>query len=95
MSYRASNYDIQKLANDFEQYGMDYKNNLEKVKSVVDDVNRGHMSGKPAKDFVDLFNAKLDDFERITSAIKEFNEKMEHEVQRFNKTIADIEDAMR
>ena len=95
MSYQASNYQIQELANSFERYSTDYVNNLRKVEAIVEDVKNGHMTGKPADDFVKLFVQKQDAFKKIENSINDFNKLMENEVKRFNNMISKSESEMR
>lgn len=67
-----------------------YKENLSKLEGVINQITSGDFTGEAARDLLEKYNAKKDEFERLRRIIDENEEYMKNKEARFNRMQGDL-----
>ena len=82
------------LKNALQTAGEDYKTNLARLQSLINEITHGDIQGDPANDLLSKFQAKEDTFKKLANTIDEAEEYMGIQTQKFGSLISDLKSGM-
>ncbi len=86
---------LNSLKNALQTAGQEYKSNLARLTSLIEEITRGDIQGDPATDLLNKFRAKQDTLNNITATIEEAEEYMGLQSERFSSMIDGLNSNMR
>lgn len=86
---------LNSLKHALETAGQDYKSNLARLTSLVEEITSGDIQGDPATDLLNKFQAKQDTFNKLTQTIEEAEGYMGLQTTKFGSMIGDLKSGMR
>lgn len=86
---------LNKLKNAIGTAGKDYKENLARLRALMEEITNGDIQGDLATDLMNKFQARKDDFDQIQRMIDDAEEYMGMKGTQFNATVSDIQSGTR
>ena len=86
---------LNSLRQALETAGQEYKTNLAKLTSLIDEMTSGDIQGNPATDLLNKFRAKEQTFKELEKTIDEAEGYVQQETTKFTNMISDLESSMR
>ena len=81
---------LNKLKNAIATAGKDYKENLAKLRALMDEITNGDIQGDLADELRSKFLARQDDFKAIQKMIDDAEDYMGMKGTQFNTTVSNI-----
>ena len=81
---------LNQLKNALETAGQEYKSNLARLTSLIEEITSGDIQGDPANDLLAKFQAKQDTLNKLTQTIEEAEGYMGLQTTKFNTMVGDI-----
>lgn len=82
---------LNKLKNAIATAGKDYKENLAKLRALMDEITNGDIQGDLATELMNKFQARKDDFDQIQKMIDDAEDYMGMKGTQFNTTVSNIQ----
>ena len=83
------------LRNALETAGEDYKANLARLQSLINEITSGDITGDPAEDLLKKFQDKETIFRGLAETIDKAEENMGIKKQKFSETMDNLQTSMR
>ena len=82
---------LNKLKNAIATAGKDYKENLARLRALMDEITNGDIQGDLATELMQKFQARKDDFDQIQKMINDAEDYMGMKGSQFNTTVSNIQ----
>lgn len=82
---------LNKLKEAIATAGKDYKENLAKLRALMDEITNGDIQGDLATELMNKFQARKDDFDAIQKVIDDAEDYMGMKGTAFNTTVSNIQ----
>lgn len=82
---------LNKLKNAIATAGKDYKENLAKLRALMEEITNGDIQGDLATELMNKFQARKDDFDQIQKMIDDAEDYMGMKGTQFNTTVSNIQ----
>ena len=82
---------LNKLKNAIATAGKDYKENLAKLRALMDEITNGDIQGDLATELMNKFQARKDDFDQIQKMSDDAEDYMGMKGTQFNTTVSNIQ----
>ena len=86
---------LNRLKNALTEAGENYKKNLNRLESLINEITSGDIQGDPANDLLAKYQDKKDVFEGLRRTIDEAGQYMGIQTNKFNDMIGDLSQGMR
>lgn len=86
---------LKHLKNALETAGQEYKQNLARLTSLIEEITSGDIQGDPATDLLNKFEAKKEVLNKITQTIEEAEGYMGLQTTKFGSMIGDLKAGMK
>lgn len=83
------------LRNAIQTAGQEYKQNIAKLNSLMEEITRGDIKGAPAEELLAKYHAKEEALNQILKSIEEAEEYMGMQTKRYSDMITDVKEGMR
>ncbi len=82
------------VANALQTASDEYRTNLARLTSLIEQITRGDFRGTAAETFKQKFESKQDTFNNLKKTLDEIEHYMEDQNTKFNTTVSNVQDYM-
>ena len=72
-----------------------YMENYKKLDNLMNEITNGDITGDPATQILDKYNAKEETFKQLYNTLEEANSYMQEQKNKFANTMSSIESSLR
>ena len=85
---------IEKLRDALQTAGEDYKYNLDRLESLINEITREDIKGKPATQLLKAYKANEENYKKIYETITKAEEYINSEKREFMNMVDELEEEM-